>query len=73
MGLLLERIQVVDHATAEEGGSISKGGFVNDDFCALGLDTLHDALDATLTEVVGVGLHGETENADSGGSLNVEG
>ena len=66
LGALLEVFQVVYHTTAEEGGAILEGGFVDNNFCALGLDALHDALNGTLTEVVGVGLHGEAEDADGG-------
>ena len=64
--LLLEVCQIVYDLAAKEGGAVLKGGFVDDDFCALGLDALHDALNAALTEIVGVGLHGETEDADGG-------
>lgn len=66
LGLAFEVFQVVDYTTAEEGGAVLEGGFIDDDFCALGLDALHDSLNATLTEVVGVSLHGEAEDADGG-------
>ena len=53
----LELLQVVDHKAAEEGAAVLEGGFVDDDFGALGLDALHHALDAALAEVVAVRLH----------------
>ena len=66
LGLLFEFCQVIHDFTTKEGGAVLKGGFVDDDFCTLGLDALHDALNAALTEVVGVRLHGEAEDADGG-------
>ena len=56
--------EVVHHAAAEEGFAVLERGFVDDDGGTFGLDALHHALDRTLTEVVGVRLHGEAENAD---------
>ena len=50
-----------------------EGGFIDNDVGAFCLYALHYPLDAALTEVVGVGLHGEAEYADGGGGLNVEG
>ena len=73
LGALLEVFQIVYHTTAEEGGAFLKGGFVDDDVGAFCLYALHYPLDAALTEVVGVGLHGEAEYTDGGGGLNVEG
>lgn len=45
LGLLLELGEVVDDFAAEEGGAVVEGGFVDDDFCALGFDAFHHALD----------------------------
>ena len=60
----LEGCEVVHHAAAEEGGAVVEGGFVDDDFRALGFHALHDALDGRLTEVVGVALHRQAVHAD---------
>lgn len=59
-----ELCEVVDNAAAKEGSTVNESGLVDDDFCALGFDALHDALNGRLTEVVGVGLHRETIYAD---------
>ena len=64
LGHFLEFLQVVDDETAEEGGAVFEGGFVDDDLGALCLDALHDALDGALAEVVGIGLHGEAVDAN---------
>ena len=72
LGLLFESLEVVDDLATEEGGTVGEGGFIDDDVGSLGSDALHDALDGTLTEVVGVGFHGEAEDADGGGSLRGE-
>ena len=69
LGALLEVFQIVYHTTTEEGGAVLKSGFVDNNFCSLGLDALHDTLNGALTEIVGVGLHGETEDADGGGGV----
>lgn len=71
LGLLLESREVVDDLTAEEGAAVLEGGLVDDDVGSLGFDALHDALDGALTEVVGVGFHGEAEDTDGGGGVNV--
>ena len=56
--------QVVDHQATEEGGAILKGGLVDDDQGALGLDALHHALDGRLAEVVAAGFHREAVDTD---------
>ena len=48
--------QVVYDFGAEELGAVLKGGLVDDDGDALGLDALHYALDGRGAEVVAVGL-----------------
>ena len=53
-GLLLEGIEVVYYFAAKERIAIRKCWLIDDDRCALGLDALHDALNGTLSEVVGV-------------------
>ena len=62
--LFLESIEVVDNLRAKECLAILQGGLVDDDVGALSLDTLHDALDSTLAEVIGVALHRQTEHAN---------
>ena len=64
MALSLEVRKVIDYLGTEEGGAVLEGGLIDDDLGTLGLDTLHDALDGGLTEVVGVGLHGQTVHTD---------
>ncbi len=59
MALCLELLQVVHHLAAEEGAAVFEGWLINDYLCTLCLDALHDALDGTLAEVVGVRLHRE--------------
>lgn len=71
LGLLLESREVVNDLAAEEGAAVLEGGLVDNDVGSFGFDALHDALDGALTEIVGVGFHGEAEDADGGGSLNV--
>ena len=63
---LLEGGEVVNDKTAEEGATVGKGGLIDNNLRALGLDTFHDALNTALTEVVGVGLHGQAEDTDGG-------
>ena len=50
--------------TTKEGGTIFEGGFIDNDLGSFGLDALHDALDGTLAEIVGVALHGEAIDTD---------
>lgn len=69
VGAGLELGEVADHLAAEEGGSGGEGRLVDDDLGALGLDTLHDALDGALAEVIRAGLHGETVDTDDALSL----
>src|SRR5699024_10917618 len=55
--LSLELIQIIYNLTSEEGIPIFQSRFVNDYRSSLGLDPLHNALDAALTEVITVALH----------------
>ena len=64
LGLCLESVQIVYDLAAEEVGSVFEGRFVDDDFCTLGLDSLHHTLNGALAEVVAVGFHGETVDTD---------
>ena len=61
-----EFFQVAQHAGVEEG-VFAQVGLVNHHFNALGLDALHDALDAGGTEVVGAGFHDQAVDANDGG------
>lgn len=66
MGALLELVKVVDDLGTEERGSVLEGRLIDDHRSALGLDTLHHTLNGALAEVVGVGLHGQTVDANHG-------
>ena len=67
IALLFELREIIDNTAAKEHRSVGKCGLVDNDNGTFGLDTFHHTLDATLTEIIGVGLHGETEHADGGG------
>ena len=64
MAPALELLQVVDHTAAEECAAVLYGRLIDDDLHALGLDTLHHALDAALAEVVAVRLHRQAVHTD---------
>lgn len=64
MALCLELGEVIDYETAEEGASVFKSWLINDNIGTLGLDTLHDALNGRLAEVVGTRFHGQAIEAD---------
>ena len=66
VGFFDELLQIVDHTRVEEVG-LFEHGLVNDDFHTLGLDALHDALDAAGAEVVGAGFHDQAVDADHWG------
>ena len=59
-----EFLQIIDHAAAEEGASVFQGRLIDHDRGAFGLDSLHNALDRRLTEIVAVALHGEPVDTD---------
>ena len=61
---LLEFRQIIHDFTAKEGRTILQRRLIDDDRCALCLDTLHDALNGGLTEVVRVGFHGQAVYAN---------
>ena len=65
MRLGLELCEVVDDTAAKECGAIGECGLVDDDRSSLGLDAFHNSLNAALTEIVGVGLHRQTVDADN--------
>lgn len=54
---LLEFGEVIDDAASEEGAAVLEGRLVDDDAGTLRFDTLHDALNRGLAEVVGVRFH----------------
>lgn len=62
----LKFLPVPDHPAAEEHVLLQRG-LIDDHLRALGLQTFHNALDAGLAEVVGVGLHGQAVHADDAG------
>lgn len=53
----LELFQIVDDKGTEKGTAVFQGGLVDDDCGTFGFDSLHDALDGGLTEVVTVAFH----------------
>ena len=64
IGLCLELGEVIDYEATEEGTAIFEGWLIDDNIGSLSLDALHDALDGGLSEVVGVGLHGQAIETD---------
>ena len=52
MTLDFKLLQVIYYLAAKECSTIFKCWLVDDDFCALCFDALHDALNGRLTEVV---------------------
>ena len=56
--------EVVDHFRAEECGTVVERGFVDDNGRTFSLDALHHTLDRRLAEIVGIGLHGQSVDAD---------
>ena len=60
----LEFLEVVDDFGTKECAPVFKGGLVDYNCGSFGFDTLHDTLDRTLAEVVRVGFHGKTVNAN---------
>ncbi len=63
MALSLESLHVIHHLAAEESASVLKRWLIDNHPGSLCLDTLHDALDGTLAEVVRVGFHRKAINA----------
>ena len=64
MALCLESCQVIDNLAAEEGATLFECWFIDDDLCTLCLDTLHDALNCRLAEVIGIGFHCQAIDTD---------
>ena len=57
MTLRLERLHIVHHLATKESCAVFKGRLIDDHLCPLCLNTLHDALNCALAEVVAVRLH----------------
>lgn len=47
----------IHHNAAEERTSIFQCRLIDNDLCTFGLDAFHNALDATLSEVIAIALH----------------
>lgn len=60
MALCLESCQIIDYLATKEGAAVFQCRLVDDNLCALCLDTFHDSLNGRLAEVVGVGFHRQT-------------
>ena len=54
MALSLEGFKVVLNSTTKESTTLLQCWLIDDNLCTLCLDTLHDALDGSLAEVVAV-------------------
>ena len=59
IGSGFELLKIIDHQRSEEGFPVIQRWLIDNDRSALGLDALHDALNAALAEVVRIGLHGK--------------
>ena len=57
-------LQVIDYFAAKEDAAIFECWLINDHLCTLYLDTLHDALNGRLAEVVGIGFHRQAIDTD---------
>lgn len=59
LAAVFEFFKVIHNFAAEEGRTILQSRLVNNDCRAFSLDTLHNALNRGLAEVIGVRLHGQ--------------
>ena len=50
----LELFKIIHHKASEESYTVRKGRLIDDNSCALSLDSLHNTLNRGLTEVVTV-------------------
>ena len=57
-------LQVILYSTTEEGATLLQCWLINDHLCTLCLDTLHEALNGRLAEVVGIGFHRQAIDTD---------
>ena len=64
LGNRLELVQISDHTAAKERGAGWQRWFVDHHRGALGLDAFHHALNGGVAEIVGVGFHRHSVDAD---------
>ena len=57
LGKRFELLEIIDNTRAEEGVTIGKRGFVDDDLGTFGLHAFHDSLNGRLAEIVAVRFH----------------
>ena len=57
-------LQVILYSTTEEGATLLQCWLINDHLCTLCLDTLHEALNGRLAEVVEIGFHRQAIDTD---------
>ena len=62
---MYNQVEVIYNNAAKEGAAILQRWFVNNNLCPLCLNALHNALNAALTEVVGVRFHRQAIYADN--------
>ena len=63
--LFFEFLQIIYDEAAEESRSVFEGRLIYYDFCAFPFDPFHNALNGGLSEVIRVGLHCQSVNADN--------
>lgn len=73
MAHFFELIQIIYNFTSKKGDTIFESWFVNNNSCALRLDTFHDTLNTALAEVVGIAFHSKAVYADNSCSFSVHG
>ena len=64
IGTILELLQVIDNQASEKRLSTLQCRLVNNHSCTFCLDPFHDSLNTTLSEVIGIALHGESVYAN---------
>lgn len=57
-------LQVILYSTTEEGATLLQCWLIDDELSTLCFDTLHDALNGRLAEVVGIGFHRQAIDTD---------
>ena len=61
---LFELLQIIYHTASKEGAAIFQRWFIDHDLCAFCFDPFHDTLNRGLTEIIGIGLHGQSVYAN---------
>lgn len=61
LAVSLELVELVFYNAAEEGAAVLQRGFIDNNLRSLGLNALHNSLNAALAEVVGIGFHRQTD------------